>query len=263
MTSRDDPLHGDPDQSSTVLLPPDRVDRSDAVPMLTCEADDDRDDNRKSEGFLTITRKYVPTMKLHKPACNTVRKFLLLIVGCVLVGLSLVLMVTGTIRFHQCQNHKGSSVWDNQFLGTHFADLVSLNNFALEKATGQTSTNIAASDGESKFAVDGDINTCSETDEEIRPIWQVDLGTVRPVGDVMIHGRVGFDFHDMYVYIGNTNSSGDRQVCFSHPEPLNSHVLVTNCRQDLSGRYVTVEMTSKDRTPDVRLVLCEVIITQR
>lgn len=117
MSSRDDSMHGDPDHSSTVLLPPDRVDRSDAVPMLTCSAEDDRDDDRKAGGSLTITRKYVPTVKLHKPTCSTVRRFLLLIVGSVLVGLSLILMVTGTIRFHQCQkfNNKVSCVVINSF----------------------------------------------------------------------------------------------------------------------------------------------------
>ena len=107
--SNDEITHnGENDQQSNVLLPSsDRVDRSDAVPMLSCEGTENDDNvNRKSDSFLKITRKYVPTVKLHSPVCGTLRRFLLLFIGCVLVGLSLVLMVTGTIRFHQCQRRQ-------------------------------------------------------------------------------------------------------------------------------------------------------------
>lgn len=101
MSQKDQHLQGERNGNVTVHGA-DKVERSDIVPMLSTESELPENDN-DIHNSLTITRKYVPIIRMQKPrTCQNKKRVLVVILGCMFVFLSLVFLVTGTIRFHQC-----------------------------------------------------------------------------------------------------------------------------------------------------------------
>ncbi|XP_048762290.1 uncharacterized protein LOC125670894 isoform X2 [Ostrea edulis] len=150
------------------------------------------DDNRlltsTDKESIKITRKYVPVLTRPKrPRVSGRVRYVYLVSGCLLFVVSLVLMVAGTIRVNQC-NKEEERKWGERFIEENVDQFVSTNNFALEKPTKQSSDHVEETRGHSELAVDGDSQTCSQTDEEIWPWWWVDLKTIRPIEAVIIKG---------------------------------------------------------------------------
>lgn len=96
-------LHEECNGSAT-LQSSDRIERSDVVPMLASEAEIPENDNQNA---LTITRKYVPVIRVQKPRpCDNKKRIMMIILGSMFVFIALVFLITGTIRFHQCHPSK-------------------------------------------------------------------------------------------------------------------------------------------------------------
>lgn len=244
----------------------DKVERSDIVPMLSTESELPENDS-DTYNSLTITRKYVPAIRMQKPrSCQNKRRLLVVILVCMFVFLSLVFLVTGTIRFHQCHPQPIVSEWDKRFLGVHFDDLVGVNNYALEKYANQTSMAYLNNNGPTRLAVDGDLKTCSRTDAELSPKLQIDLKYQRPIGFILVHGNLKNALHDITIYIVGEdvalNTTSDANVCYRQIGVLQKQVIATDCGRPLNGRYVVIEMKNSDKELD-NLMVCEVIVIQR
>lgn len=265
MSQEEGLLQGESNGCVTVLNA-DRIERSDVVPMLSADSElpDNDDDAHKS---LHITRKYVPVIRMHKPkTCENKKRIVIVVVGGMFVFLSLVFLVTGTIRFNQCQPEQIASEWDKRFLGMHFDDLVGLNNFALEKFVNQTSMAYDGTDGPPELAVDGDLKTCSRTDAELSPRLQIDLKYQRPIGFILVHGNRKNTLHDISIYIVGedniANITAINSFCDKHLGVVKTQVIATDCGRPLNGRYIIIEMTNSKKSLD-NLMICEVMVIQR
>ncbi|KAK3090926.1 hypothetical protein FSP39_015779 [Pinctada imbricata] len=152
------------DVSTSVLLPTAGhvTCRSDVALNMSEEADLGHSSIKDATGSVKITRKYVPVLTARRPGCIPSRGRHMLLVLCgLLVGTALVLMVAGTIRFHQCQDIQVKFYIYVYEYRNH--KMVSMNNFALERPTYQSSTAVLDFNGYSELAVDGDLSTCSRT----------------------------------------------------------------------------------------------------
>ncbi|XP_052087906.1 uncharacterized protein LOC127724941 [Mytilus californianus] len=261
--SHDKLLH-DHCNGSATLQSSDRIERSDVVPMLASEAEIPENDNQNA---LTITRKYVPVIRVQTPKpCDNKKRIMMIILGSMFVFIALVFLITGTIRFHQCHPSKISAQWDKRFLTVHFDDLVGLNNYALEKNVNQTSMSYLNSNGPAYLAVDGDIKTCSRTDAELSPRLQIDLKYQRPVGFILVHGNLQNALHDITIYVigedGLHSYTSETNICEQHKGLVKNQAIITDCGQPLNGRYIIIEMKNSVNALD-NLMLCEVIVIQR
>ncbi|XP_061175777.1 uncharacterized protein LOC133184718 [Saccostrea echinata] len=214
-----------------------------------------------------ITRKYVPVLTRPKKPCFTGRlRIVYLVFGCLLFVVSLILMVAGTIRVHQC-NKEGEMAWSERFIEENVDHFVATNNFALEKPTKQSSDHVLGTRGYSELAVDGDSTTCSQTDEEIWPCWWVDLKSIRPIEAVIIKGSHDQGLRNISITIQNTepnfsdSKTSNTDPCFNQKEKVSTSI-VTTCGQNTDGRYVIIRRESDGQSPR-SLVLCEVLVTQR
>ncbi|CAC5379189.1 unnamed protein product [Mytilus coruscus] len=239
--SHDKLLH-DQCNGSATLQSSDRIERSDVVPMLASEAEIPENDNQND---LTITRKYVPVIRVQTPKpCDNKKRIMMIILGSMFVFIALVFLITGTIRFHQCHPSKISAQWDKRFLTVHFDDLVGLNNYALEKNVNQTSMSYLNSNGPAYLAVDGDIKTCSRTDAELSPRLQIDLKYQRPVGFILVHGNLQNALHDITIYVvgedGLHSYTSETNICEQHKGLVKNQAIITDCGQPLNGRYAYI-----------------------
>ncbi|XP_062602000.1 uncharacterized protein LOC134263641 isoform X2 [Saccostrea cucullata] len=219
-----------PEASSSSLDKDDKFSQ-DGCPI---PADDNHLLTSADKESIKITRKYVPVLTMPKKTCFTDRlRNVYLVFGCLLFFVSLILMVAGTIRVHQC-NKEGEMAWSERFIEENVDHFVATNNFALEKPTKQSSDHAFGTRGYSEFAVDGDITTCSQTDEEIWPCWWVDLKSIRPIEAVIIKGSVDQGLRNISITIQNTepNFSDSKTIkqdpCFTQTEKV-SPSIVTSC----------------------------------
>ncbi|XP_070542883.1 uncharacterized protein [Ptychodera flava] len=117
-------------------------------------------------------------------------------------------------------------------------------------------------------AVDGDLNSnladgsCSMTDKQYSPWWQVDLGRHRDIYHVTITNRMdccSFRLKEVQVRISDTPNFEESSVICGHKvsgQAANEETIdiICNCDGPITGRYVTVELHNKTNM----LTLCEV-----
>ncbi|XP_022314068.2 uncharacterized protein LOC111118750 [Crassostrea virginica] len=214
---------------------------------------------------IKIIRKYVPVLTRPKRACASGRLRLVYVTcGCLLFGVSLALMVAGTIRVNQC-NKEEEMAWSERFIEENVDQFIATNNFALEKPTKQSSDQIEGSRGYSELAVDGDSTTCSQTDAEMTPSWWVDLRSVRPIEAVIIKGpNTGLQNISITILrteprFGPAKSGSSEVPCYYQTEISGS--IITSCGQNAIGRYVLIRKKT-DGQNAMTLSLCEVLVTQ-
>ncbi|XP_052688763.1 uncharacterized protein LOC128167224 [Crassostrea angulata] len=215
---------------------------------------------------IKMIRKYVPVLTKSKASCASRRlRFVYLICGCLLFAISLVLMVAGTIRVNQC-NRDEEVAWSERFIEENVDQFIATNNFALEKPTKQSSDRVTtAADGYSRLAVDGNSETCSQTDEEISPSWWVDLQAIRPIEAVIIKGpnaglqNISISIQKTEPSFADVNSKSGA-LCYRQSEISKS--IITSCGQNTDGRYVVIRKETNENNAQA-LVLCEVLVTQR
>ncbi|XP_041358106.1 uncharacterized protein LOC121374991 [Gigantopelta aegis] len=253
----------------------DDIVRADDVPVLSCE-------NGQWSGHRPKVKHstYVTT-----PRCCTCGIFLrpekwrvgaVLVFGIVLMFLALGLIVAGSLKLNQCKGV--STVQLKHPLGTStvqindtfftIKQLTALNNFAFQKPTVQSSTdstieNTPEIDGVSAMAVDGNVETCSRTDAERDPRWQVDLGGVEPIGSIRIASSNTSILHDFDVYLGEDTDTSAKKLCYHHNGPVRQHHARIVCDEESSGRFVSIVLRASALNKLENLVLCEVMVFGR
>lgn len=174
-------------------------------------------------------------------------------------------MVAGTIRVNQC-NTDEEVAWSERFIEENVDQFIATNNFALEKPTKQSSDLVTTGvEGYSTLAVDGNSETCSQTDKEISPSWWVDLRAIRPIEAVIIKGpnaglqNISISIQKTEPSFADVNSKHGA-LCYRQSEISKS--IITSCGRNTDGRYVVIRKETNQNNAKA-LVLCEVLVTQR
>lgn len=233
-------------------------------PEGTSLPEDDR--HLLASSNIKLIRKYVPVLTKSKTPCVSRRlRFVYLVCGCLLFAVSLVLMVAGTIRVNQC-NVEEEMAWSERFIEENVDQFIATNNFALEKPTNQSSDHVTSgAGGYSWLAVDGNSDTCSQTEEEIWPSWWVDLQAIRQIEAVIIKGP-NAGLQNISILIQKTEpsfadaKSKSGALCYRQGEISKS--IITSCGRNIDGRYVVIRRET-DEINAKALVLCEVLVTLR
>lgn len=260
------------------LITPERVERPDHIPVFA----EEEDGYYGGKSKFNAHKKYVPKISYrHFSLPFRRRELVVLCSGCLLMCIALTLIVTGAIRVHGCScpdlmkcfGNDGKSSYSEE--GIHLIPLKNLRNltgstlmdfnYALEKPCEQSSTDevVGSMEGDSSYAVDGDLKTCSRTDVEHRPYWQVNLNKVRQIRKVILISKdtkstpLRFDVH-----IGSSPNVTENQVCKRHHSVPSAPLATIFCEEDLSGRYVGIILNGTNEDGTGSLVLCEVIVYQ-
>nr|XP_054772191.1 SCO-spondin-like [Lytechinus pictus] len=138
-------------------------------------------------------------------------------------------------------------------------------DFYQNKPTSQSST---ASGGDSYRAVDNDFNSnfssgsCMETDVELNPWWQVDLGGVYQVRSVSIYVRSDdcldctWTLTPLVVRLGVSSTPKENMRCGNIVESYSSSVVDVSCDL-MAGRYLSIQNVDDMETS---LSFCEVVV---
>ncbi|KAL5017161.1 hypothetical protein ScPMuIL_006750 [Solemya velum] len=242
------------------LIPNEGLDRPDTSPMF---ADEVEERVWTKQNNLIGQKRYVPFLS-QRPSCPSLfqrRELFVLFMGCFMMCLSLALIVTGVIRIHTCDQSPKIDSTDRRQTLSQIEQLVSINNYALEKPAYQSSMDsVGFADRVSSFAVDGDLQTCAHTDVEERPKWWVDLGNLRPISQVVVINRRDFPLQSIEIYIGTNITVDMGSLCYRQSDDPKD-ILSINC-SDRNGRYITIAVNSSNEMR-THLVLCEVIVLER
>ncbi|XP_070537683.1 uncharacterized protein [Ptychodera flava] len=142
-----------------------------------------------------------------------------------------------------------------------------LINLAEGKSARQSSTKCKSELGAEK-AVDGNKDSdlrngasCTKTEREFQPWWQVDLESSHDIYSVVITNRqdcCSFRIENAEVRIGNREKITDNAVCgeIVNEELAGSEIITITCGCEvpMSGRYVSIQLVEKTQV----LHLCEV-----
>ncbi|XP_014790257.1 uncharacterized protein LOC106883669 [Octopus bimaculoides] len=260
------------------LITPDRVERPDHIPVFA----EDEDGYYRGKNKFNAHKKYVPKISYrHFSLPFRRRELVVLCSGCLLMCIALTLIITGAIRVHGCscpdfmKCFGGSDMPSYSEDDIHLIPLRNLRNltgstlmdfnYALEKPCKQSSTGgvNGSMEGDSSYAVDGDFKTCSRTDVEHRPYWQVNLNKVRQIRKVILISKDTLTSPQRFdVHVGTSPNVTENQVCKRYHSVPSTPLATIFCEEDLSGRYVGIILNGTNENGTGSLVLCEVIIYQ-
>jgi hypothetical protein len=136
-------------------------------------------------------------------------------------------------------------------------------NLAYKKGASQSSTLLThnaarAVDGN----VDGDLahNSMSHTNAEASPWWQVDLGSVQPVGEVILHNRIDNGYHTR---LGNfkllVSKDGATWRTINYPSKVGARVAIA---VNEANRYVKLQLNADGTMRTLHLGEVEVLASR-
>ncbi|XP_046330814.1 uncharacterized protein LOC124114346 isoform X1 [Haliotis rufescens] len=250
----------------------DDVERRDDVPVLACENGLWNGVHPKPKKQHYVIKKRFWNMRRPEKC----REATILTTGIVLTCIALGLIVAGSARLRECQTFTmvrlkhpvGEATMEH--IGDEFFaynQLTALNNYAFHKSGTQSSTDLTADfkpeeDGDAVLAVDGSISTCSRTDAETDPKWQVDLSRLIAVRSIRIFSSNTSVLHDFDVYLGVAPHASHKKLCFHHQGNVHSRDTRIVCDEAMSGRFLTIVLRTSGYKLE-HLVLCEVMVFGR
>ena len=125
-----------------------------------------------------------------------------------------------------------------------------------QKYRDQMLSTIGGAEECAELAVDGDVNTCSQTWRETGPWWRVDLEVPRLVVSVRVYGRVDCcqdELEGFRIYVGNWQAWDRNPPCSVNiAAPKDTGWVDVLCQAE--GRFVFIVVPGTNRS----LALCEV-----
>ena len=120
----------------------------------------------------------------------------------------------------------------------------------------QMVSSVGGVEGCADLAVDGDVDTCSQSWRETEPWWRVDLEVPRLVVSVRVHGRIDCcqeELEGFRIYVGNWQSWDRNLPCAVNiTAPRDQGWVDVLCQAE--GRFVFIVLPGTNRS----LALCEV-----
>lgn len=120
----------------------------------------------------------------------------------------------------------------------------------------QMLSSVGGVEGCADLAVDGDVDTCSQSWRETSPWWRVDLEVPRLVVSVRVYGRIDCcqeELEGLRIYVGNWQAWDRNPACAVNiTAPTNPRWVDVLCQAE--GRFVFIVLPGTNRS----LALCEV-----